>query len=153
MLLKTDEYFMSLALKEARKAYALDEVPVGCVIVASGEVIARAYNRRQENHDPLGHAEIRAIKRACKKREAWILDDCVLYVTLEPCLMCAGAILQTRIKKVIFGTFEPKFGVLGSVMDVYKDGIFNHEIEVKSGVMDAECSALLKDFFKKKRSK
>jgi tRNA(adenine34) deaminase len=153
MLTDDDRYYMSLALKEAKKAFALDEVPVGCVIVASGEVIAKAYNRRQENHDPLGHAEIRAIKKACGKRQAWILDDCVLYVTLEPCLMCAGAILQTRIKKVVFGTYEPKFGVLGSVMDVYKVGTFNHEVEVRSGIMETECSALLKEFFKNKRSK
>jgi tRNA(adenine34) deaminase len=147
-----DEHFMQIALKEAKKAYDQGEVPVGCIIVAGDEIIARAHNTRQNNHDPLGHAEVKAIQKAAKKRNAWILDDCELYVTLEPCLMCAGVILQSRIKRVVFGAFEPKFGVLGSTINIYEAATFNHQVEVKSGVLEEKCSSLMKNFFKELRN-
>lgn len=151
---KNDEYYMNLALKEAKVAYNKDEVPVGCVIVKDGVVIAKAHNLRQTKHDVMGHAEVLAIKKATKKLNAWILDDATLYVTLEPCLMCAGAILQARIKRVVFGAFEPKHGVLGSVINVCDENYhFNHKIEITSGVCLEESSMILKKYFKEKRSK
>lgn len=148
-----DEKFMKLAIKEAKKAYLKGEVPVGCVIVSGDEIIAKAYNQRESSNDPMGHAEVRAIKKACKKRGTWILEDCELYVTLEPCLMCSGVILQARIKRVVYGAKEPKFGVLGSLMNVYEEATFNHQVEVQGLVLAEECSALLKSFFKDLRKK
>ena len=149
-----DILFMKEALKEASKAYKKEEVPVGCVIVLNNEIIARAHNTRHKNKSALDHAEILAIKKANKKLNAWMLDDAVLYVTLEPCLMCAGAIFQSRIKKVVFAAREPKFGAFGSVLDLsnplYK---FNHKVEVVSGVLENESSTLLKNFFKEIRLK
>ena len=151
---KNDEYYMNLALKEAQSAYNIDEVPVGCVIVKDGVVIAKAHNLRQTKHDVMGHAEILAIKKATKKLNAWVLDGATLYVTLEPCLMCAGAILQARIKKVVFATFEPKHGVVGSLLNVFDEKYnFNHQIEIVSGVLKDEASLILKNYFKEKRSK
>lgn len=152
-MLKDDIYFMKQALHEAQKSYEQDEVPVGCVIVVNNQIIARAHNIRQSHHDVLGHAEIKAIQKATKKQNAWILEDATLYVTLEPCLMCAGAILQARIKRIVYGAFEPKFGVLGSVMNVFDKAAFNHQVEVTSGVLKEESACLLQQFFKEKRKK
>lgn len=150
MKIKDDIYFMNLALKEAKKAYNNDEVPVGAVLVINNQVVSRGYNNRQKNKDVLGHAEIIAIKKATKKLDAWILEGATLYVTLEPCLMCAGVILQSRIKRVVYATNEPKFGVVESKMKIF-DEKFNHQIEVTKGVLQEESSNLLKEFFKHKR--
>ncbi len=147
-----DTYFMWEALKEAQKAFRKDEVPVGCILVKGDKIIARAHNQRQKKHDVLGHAEILAIKKASKKLHAWILDDVTMYVTLEPCLMCAGAILQARIAKVIYATAENKFGVLESKMQLFsKDGLFNHHVYVQKGPLQDVSSTLLKQYFKEKR--
>ena len=140
-----------LSLKEASKAYLEDEVPVGAVLVVGDKVIAKAHNERQKKHDVLGHAEVKVIQKASKKLNAWILDNATLYVTLEPCLMCAGAILQARIKRVVFATKEPKFGVVESKMKIF-DEKFNHKVEVTGGVLEEKSSDLLKQFFKSKRS-
>ena len=148
---KDDNYYMSLALKEASKAYLEDEVPVGAVLVVGDKVIAKAHNERQKKHDVLGHAEVKVIQKASKKLNAWILDNATLYVTLEPCLMCAGAILQASIKRVVFATKEPKFGVVESKMKIF-DEKFNHKVEVPGGVLEEKSSDLLKQFFKSKRS-
>lgn len=150
MKIKDDIYFMNLALKEAKKAYNKDEVPVGAVLVINNQVVSRGYNNRQKNKDVLGHAEIIAIKKATKKLDAWILEGATLYVTLEPCLMCAGVILQSRIKRVVYATNEPKFGVVESKMKIF-DEKFNHKVEVTKGVLQEESSNLLKEFFKNKR--
>lgn len=148
-----DLEYMELALLEAKKAYNKKEVPVGCIIVLNDKIIARSYNKREKNHDCLGHAEIRAIKKATKKIKRWSLDEATMYITLEPCLMCAGAILQSRIRKVVYAAKEPKFGCLGSVCNVFENKRFNHEVIVTSGVLEEESSKLIKDFFKKIRSK
>ena len=149
-----DIFFMKEALKEAKKAYLKEEVPVGCVIVYNNEIIARAHNTRHKNKSALDHAEILAIKKANKKLNAWMLDGATLYVTLEPCLMCAGAIFQSRIKRVVYAASEPKFGSFGSVINVsnpeYK---FNHKIVLTKGVLEEESALLLKTFFKEIRSK
>jgi tRNA(adenine34) deaminase len=149
-----DIFFMKEALKEAKKAYLKEEVPVGCVIVYNNEIIARAHNTRHKNKSALDHAEILAIKKANKKLNAWMLDGATLYVTLEPCLMCAGAIFQSRIKRVVYAASEPKFGSFGSVINVsnpeYK---FNHKIELTKGVLEEESALLLKTFFKEIRTK
>lgn len=150
MKIKDDIYFMNLALKEAKKAYNNDEVPVGAVLVINNQVVSRGYNNRQKNKDVLGHAEIIAIKKATKKLDAWILEGATLYVTLEPCLMCAGVILQSRIKRVVYATNEPKFGVVESKMKIF-DEKFNHQVELTKGVLQEESSNLLKEFFKHKR--
>lgn len=154
MKIKDDNYYMNIALIEARKSYDIDEVPVGCVIVKDDNIIAKAHNKREHTNDVFSHAEVQAIKKACKKLNTWKLDDATLYVTLEPCLMCSGAILQSRIKKVVFATFEPKFGTLGSVTNVLdENNKFNHKVEIVSGICKEESSKLLKDFFKQKRNK
>lgn len=149
-----DIFFMKEALKEAKKAYLKEEVPVGCVIVYNNEIIARAHNTRHKNKSALDHAEILAIKKANKKLNAWMLDNATLYVTLEPCLMCAGAIFQSRIKRVVYAASEPKFGSFGSIIDVsnpiYK---FNHKVELTKGILESDASLLLKSFFKEIRSK
>lgn len=137
---------MALALKEAEKAFKKNEVPVGCVIVKDDKVIARAHNLRQTKKSVLGHAEILAIEKASKKLNSWILEDCTIYVTLEPCPMCAGTILQSRIKKLVFATNEPKFGACGSVINLFEKK-FNHEVEVIPNVLQEESSKLLKNFF------
>ena len=161
---KDDNYYMSLALKEASKAYLEDEVPVGAVLVVGDKVIAKAHNERQKKHDVLGHAEVKVIQKASKKLNAWILDNATLYVTLEPCLMCAGAILQARIKRVVFATKEPKFGVVESKMKILFHEAKNeagadfdtHTPDtykaVTGGVLEEKSSDLLKQFFKSKRS-
>lgn len=148
-----DLKYMDLAFEEAKKAYKKFEVPVGAVLVINGEVISKAYNKREKTFNPFGHAEVNAIIKATKKLKRRILDDATLYVTLEPCLMCAGLILQTRIKKIVFGAKEPKFGVLGSLGNVYEDYKFNHQIEVVGPIMEEEISTLMKKFFKELRFK
>lgn len=150
-MVKDDRYFMKQALKEAKKAFSRGEVPVGCVIVKDNEIIARSYNKRDQKKDVLGHAEIGAIQKANKKLNAWILEDCTIYVTLEPCLMCAGAILQSRIKRLVYAAKEPKFGAVESVARVLDKDAWNHKIEVTGGVLEEESSVLLKSFFQKLR--
>ncbi len=148
---KTDAYFMEQALKEARKAALEDEVPVGAVIVKNGKIIARAHNKRQNTHDVFGHAECIAIKKATKKLQTWILEDTTLYVTLEPCLMCAGAILQARIQTLVYATEEPKFGCVKSLIHAFDIPSLNHQMMIKDGVLKEEASLLLKTYFKNKR--
>ena len=145
--------YMSIALEEARLAALENEVPVGCVIVKDNEIIARTHNTRHKNKSAINHAEIMAIDIACKKLNSWQLDGCTLYVTLEPCIMCAGAILQARIKKVVFAAKEPKFGACGSILNIFDnfEYKFNHEVEVIEGVLEEEAKQLLKDFFKNLR--
>lgn len=149
-----DVFFMKEALKEAKKAFLKEEVPVGCIIVYNNEIIARAHNTRHKNKSALDHAEILAIKKANKKLNAWMLDNATLYVTLEPCAMCAGAIIQSRIKRVVYAASEPKFGSFGSIIDlsdpIYK---FNHKVELTKGILENESSLLLKTFFKELRIK
>ena len=148
-----DETFMKAALREARKAYAIDEVPIGCVIVQNGKIIARGYNRRNTDKNTLSHAELIAIKKASKKTGDWRLEDCTLYVTLEPCQMCAGAIVQSRIKRVVIGAMNPKAGCAGSVLNLLQMKEFNHQTETEKGILEQECSALLSRFFEELREK
>ncbi|MDK2934378.1 MAG: tRNA(adenine34) deaminase [Clostridiales bacterium] len=144
---------MMRALKEAQKAYRQGEVPIGAVIVKDDRIIARAHNLREKKHDATAHAEILAIQKACKKLGGWRLTDCDLYVTLEPCPMCAGAIIQSRIRKLVIGTTDPKAGAGGSVVDLFNIKTFNHKVEVIQGVLQQECAAILKQFFKELRQK
>lgn len=146
-----DEKFMKVALKEAIKAQLIDEVPIGAVIVYQDVIIARAHNLRESKQNSTAHAEILVINKACKKMKSWRLEDCTLYVTLEPCPMCTGAIIQSRIKRVVFGAYDPKGGCLGSCTNLMDIKGFNHYSEVKGGVLADECAALLKQFFKLKR--
>lgn len=139
---------MREALKQARKAYALGEVPIGCVIVYEDKIIARGYNRRNTDKNTLSHAEITAINRASKKMGDWRLEGCTLYVTLEPCQMCAGAIIQSRISKVVMGAMNPKAGCGGSILNILQMAEFNHQAEVERGILEKECSEILQDFFK-----
>ena len=139
---------MREALKQARKAYALGEVPIGCVIVYEDKIISRGYNRRNTDKNTLSHAEITAINRASKKMGDWRLEGCTLYVTLEPCQMCAGAIIQSRISKVVMGAMNPKAGCGGSILNILQMAEFNHHAEVERGILEKECSEILQDFFK-----
>ena len=148
----THEYYMSLALKEAKKAFDRNEVPVGAVIVLGDKVIAKAYNQRVLKERTFAHAEMLAIEKANKKLESWRLEDASLYVTLEPCPMCAGAIIQSRIKNLYFGAYDPKGGVCGSVINLF-DVKFNHQVSTFGGILEKESSDLLKSFFKKLREK
>lgn len=145
--------FMKETLKEAKKAYDKEEIPVGAVIVKDGKIIARGYNRKEEKTDTTKHAEIIVIQKASKKLGAWRLKDCEMYVTLEPCAMCAGALIQSRIKKLYIGTMDYKTGACGSVLNLLKDYKFNHIVEVEYDVMKEECEKILKDFFKTLRAK
>ena len=145
------EKFMKEALKEAKKAYTKLEIPVGAVIVKDGKIIARAHNIKEEKQDTTKHAEIIAIQKASKKLETWRLNDCEMYVTLEPCAMCAGAIIQARLKKVYIGTMDEKTGACGSVLNLLKDFKFNHNVELETGILKNECEQILKDFFKELR--
>ena len=149
---KNHEYYMKEALKQARLAYNKGEVPVGCVIVYNDKIIARAHNLRKTKNDVFAHAESIAIKKANKKLDSWMLDDVVLYVTLEPCLMCSEVILQSRIKTVVYGAREPKFGAVDSLMQVFETKGLNHKVSVVSGVLEEESSNLLKNFFKELRN-
>ena len=141
------EKFMKEALKEAKKAYDKLEIPVGAVIVKDGKIIARAHNLKETKKDTTNHAEILAIKKASKKLDSWRLLDCEMYVTLEPCAMCAGAIIQSRIKKIYIGTLDEKTGASGSVLNVFEYP-FNHQVEVEKGILKENCENILKDFFK-----
>ena len=145
------EQFMKEALKEAKKAYNKLEIPVGAIIVKDGKIIARAHNIKEEKQDTTKHAEIIAIQKASKKLKSWRLKDCEMYVTLEPCTMCAGAIIQSRIKKVYIGTLDEKTGACGSVLNLFKDYKFNHNVEVEYGILKNECEEILKKFFKELR--
>ena len=146
-----DEKFMMEAIKEAKKASEIDEVPVGAVIVKDGKIISRAHNLRERNQDPMGHAEMLAIKKASKKLKSWRLDNCSIYVTVEPCSMCAGTILQTRIKRVVYGAKDPKGGAIESSLNLFSAKNINHHPEIISGLFSEECSYLMSNYFKRKR--
>lgn len=143
--------FMTAALKEAKKAFMEDEVPVGAVITYKGEIIAKAHNLRETYNRATAHAEILAIEKACSVLNNWYLNDCDLYVTLEPCIMCAGAIINSRIRNLYFGAFDPKAGACGSVIDVFTLKELNHRVTVYAGIMEDECASILTEFFKSKR--
>lgn len=147
-----EEKYMKEALKQAKKARDIEEVPIGCVIVYQDKIIGRGYNRRRIDKNTLSHAELNAIKKASKKMGDWRLDDCEMYVTLEPCQMCAGAIVQSRIKKVYIGCMNPKAGCAGSILNLLQVEKFNHQVEIIKGVLEEECSSIMKEFFKKLRS-
>ena len=143
---------MKIALAEAEKGFKKDEVPVGAVVVADGKVIARAHNLRESLVDPTAHAEILALKKAGKKLGGWRLNKATLYTTLEPCPMCAGAVVHSRAKELVYGADDPKAGACGSIMDVVSSGHLNHRVKVTSGILKKECSEILKKFFKKLRN-
>ena len=145
--------YMHEAIKEAKKAQKIDEVPIGCVIEYEGKIIGRGYNRRKTDKSTLAHAEIIAIRKACKKMGDWRLEECTLYVTLEPCQMCAGAIVQARIPKVVIGCMNPKAGCAGSILNILQVPQFNHQVETVYGVLEEECSAMLTEFFKALRKR
>lgn len=147
IITSVQEKYMKEALKQAKKAYALGEVPIGCVIVHEGRIIGRGYNRRNTDKNTLAHAEITAINKASKKTGDWRLEDCTLYVTLEPCQMCAGAIIQARIPQVVMGCMNPKAGCGGSVLNILEMPQFNHQASVTRGILEQECSDMLKLFF------
>ena len=147
------EKYMKVAIREARKAYKLEEVPIGCVIVQKDKIIARGYNRRNTDKNTLAHAELAAIKKASKKTGDWRLEDCTMYVTLEPCQMCAGAIVQSRLGKVVIGSMNPKAGCAGSVLNLLQMKQFNHQVEIITGVLQEECSLMLSEFFQELREK
>lgn len=149
----TDEQFMRAALAEAKRAGEIDEVPIGAVIVYHDEIIATGYNLRETSQTTLSHAELIAIQEANRKIGSWRLEDCTLYVTLEPCPMCAGAIVQSRIKRVVFGASDPKAGCAGTLMNLLEDKRFNHQVERSSGVLEQECANLLREFFKALRNR
>lgn len=145
------EKYMREAIKQAKKAAAIGEVPIGCVIVRDGTILARGYNRRNIEGSTLAHAEIIAIKKASKKLQDWRLEDCELYVTLEPCPMCAGAIVQARIPKVVIGAMNPKAGCAGSILDLLQEKRFNHQVDKVIGVLQEQCSQMMQDFFRELR--
>ena len=149
----TDEKYMREAIKQARKAAKIDEVPIGCVIVYDDKIIARGYNRRNTDKSTLAHAEIIAIRKAAKVIGDWRLEDCTVYITLEPCPMCAGAIVQARIPRVVVGAMNPKAGCAGSVINLLQMDGFNHKAELTSGVLVDECRTMLQDFFKEMRKR
>lgn len=146
-----DEKYMREAIKQAKKAYEMNEVPIGCVIVCEDKIISRGYNRRTTDKNPLAHAEMIAIKKASKKVGDWRLEDCTMYVTLEPCQMCSGAIVQSRMKKVVVGCMNAKAGCAGSILNLLQMDAFNHQVELETGVLEEECSLLMKNFFKELR--
>lgn len=148
-----DEKFMKAALKQAKKAYSIEEVPIGCVIVQNGKIIARGYNRRNTDKNTLAHAELTAIKKASKKTGDWRLEDCTIYVTLEPCQMCAGAIVQSRMQRVVMATMNAKAGCAGSVLNLLQMQEFNHQVEITRGVLETECSQMLSSFFRELRER
>lgn len=146
-----DEKYMKAALEQAKKAYKIGEVPIGCVIVFEDRVIARGYNRRNTDKNALSHAELNAVRKACRKVGDWRLEDCTMYITLEPCQMCAGAIVQARIKRVVVGSMNAKAGCAGSVLNLLQMKEFNHQVEFEKGVLAEECTNLLQQFFKELR--
>ncbi|WAJ23812.1 tRNA adenosine(34) deaminase TadA [Lacrimispora xylanolytica] len=149
----SDEKYMRAALLQAKKARDIGEVPIGCVIVYEDKIIARGYNRRTIDQNVLSHAEINAIKKACKYMGDWRLEGCTMYVTLEPCPMCAGAIVQARIPRVVIGCMNPKAGCAGSILDMLHEERFNHQVETEIGVLLDECSQMMKNFFRELREK
>jgi tRNA(adenine34) deaminase len=153
MVLHDDDYWMGKALQAARKAEAQGEVPIGAVVVRDGLVLATGYNLRESKHDPTAHAELIAIRQASRRAGAWRLTGATLYVTLEPCPMCMGAIILARLDRLVFGSFDPKAGAAGSLFDLTNDSRLNHRLPVTSGVRQQECSALLSDFFRDMRAR
>ena len=147
----TDAKYMKEAIRQAKKAYAIGEVPIGCVIVRDGKIISRGYNRRTIDKNTLAHAELAAIKKASKKFDDWRLEGCTMYVTLEPCQMCAGALVQSRIDRVVVGCMNPKAGCAGSILNLLQMPEFNHQVELETGVLEEECSQMMKDFFRELR--
>lgn len=147
------ERYMKEAIRQAQKARALEEVPIGCVIVYEGKIIARGYNRRNTDKNTLSHAELNAIRKASKKLGDWRLEGCTMYVTLEPCQMCAGALVQSRIDEVVIGSMNPKAGCAGSVLNLLEVDGFNHKVKITRGILEEECSAMLSDFFRELREK
>lgn len=152
-MMTQDEKYMREAIRQAKKAYALGEVPIGCVIVYEDKIIGRGYNRRTIDKNVLAHAEISAIKKACKKMGDWRLEGCTMYVTLEPCQMCSGAIVQSRMKKVVIGCMNPKAGCAGSILNLLQMEEFNHQAELAIGILGEECSQMMKHFFQELREK
>lgn len=148
-----NEKYMNEAIKEAKKAAKIGEVPIGCVIVCDGKIVGRGYNRRKIDKNTLSHAELTAIKKASKKLGDWRLEGCTMYVTLEPCQMCAGALVQSRIDKVVIGCMSPKSGCAGSILNLLQIEAFNHQVEIENGVLEDACSQMLTDFFQDLRSK
>lgn len=144
-------FYMKEAIRQAKKAEALMEVPIGCVIVYEGRIIARGYNRRNTDKNTISHAEMNAIKKASKKLGDWRLEGCTMYITLEPCQMCAGAIVQARVSEVVIGSMNPKAGCAGSILNLLEMPQFNHQVQVTRGVMEEECSQMLSEFFRKLR--
>ena len=153
MIMNADEKYMKEAIRQAQKARVLEEVPIGCVIVSDGKIIARGYNRRNTDKNTLSHAELNAIRKASKKLGDWRLEGCTMYVTLEPCQMCAGALVQSRIDEVVIGSMNPKAGCAGSVLNLLEVEGFNHKVKITRGVLEEECSTMLSDFFKELREK
>ncbi|MDD2959696.1 MAG: tRNA adenosine(34) deaminase TadA [Lachnospiraceae bacterium] len=151
--LTDDERFMKAAIVQAKKAYALEEVPIGCVIVSEGKIIARGYNRRNTEQNTTSHAEMNAIRKASKKLGDWRLEGCTIYITLEPCQMCAGAIVQARITRAVIGSMNAKAGCAGSVLNILEMPEFNHQVEVTRGILQEECSQMLSGFFRELREK
>ena len=147
----TDVKYMKEAIRQAKKAYAIGEVPIGCVIVRDGKIISRGYNRRTIDKNTLAHAELAAIKKASKKLDDWRLEGCTMYVTLEPCQMCAGALVQSRIDRVVVDCMNPKAGCAGSILNLLQMPEFNHQVELETGVLEEECSQMMKDFFRELR--
>ena len=147
----TDAKYMKEAIRQAKKAYAIGEVPIGCVIVRDGKIISRGYNRRTIDKNTLAHAELAAIKKASKKLDDWRLEGCTMYVTLEPCQMCSGALVQSRIDRVVVGCMNPKAGCAGSILNLLQMPEFNHQVELETGVLEEECSQMMKDFFRELR--
>ncbi|HBA97348.1 MAG TPA: tRNA-specific adenosine deaminase [Lachnospiraceae bacterium] len=148
-----DCQYMKEAIKQAKKAAAIGEVPIGCIIVHQDKIIARGYNRRNTEGSTLAHAEIAAIRKAGKKLGDWRLEECTMYVTLEPCPMCAGAIVQARIPRVVIGALNPKAGCAGSIIDLFQIKEFNHQVEKETGILEEECRSIMKDFFRELRMK
>ena len=148
-----DEAFMRQALRQAKKALLLNEVPIGCVITYENKIIARGYNRRNTDKNTLSHAELNAIRKAAKKLGDWRLEGCTMYVTLEPCQMCAGALVQSRIDRVVIGTMNPKAGCAGSVLNLLQMAQFNHQVEITRDCLHEECASMLSDFFRSLRKK
>ena len=148
-----DEKYMRIALKEAQKAVILDEVPVGAIVVLDNKIIARGHNLRERSNDPTSHAEINAIRKASKKLNSWRLEKATIYVTVEPCSMCAGALLQCRISRIVYGTTDPKGGAIESSLELFKAKNINHHPEILSGVLKEECSSIISNYFKSKRVK
>lgn len=153
MHLTEEEQYMKEAIRQAHKAWKLQEVPIGCVIVKDGKIIARGYNRRNTDKNTLAHAELQAIRKASRVVGDWRLEECIMYITLEPCQMCAGAIVQARIPKVVIGSRNPKAGCAGSVLNLLQVPKFNHQVELTEGVLEEECSAMLSNFFRELRNR